>query len=463
MEKVKFKNNGKIKSVRFLGVGGISMSALAEYLKSLGYRVSGVDRANSHITERLKKKGIEIGTPFDIKNPFDVAVYTSAIDDKNEELRFYKTRGRAIKRSELLGEILSGFKTAICVSGTHGKTTATSMIAHILICAGVDPTMFLGGEDLSFGNLRIGKKKYAVAEACEFEKNFLDLKPDISVILNIDNDHKGSFLGFEDQKFSFTRFAGKSLCVINADDKACMDIRPKNSVTFGIENCDADYTAKRVVCNRDGVIFTAYKRNKKLFRIKLNVIGKHNVYNALAAIGVADSLGIPATAMQDGFLAFRGVKRRAEYIGDAKTKKVIADYAHHPTEIKATLDSFNAYGENTLVIFEPHTFSRTKALLSDFTETLKKVKNLIICKTYPARERYDKAGSGKTLFNRIKEENGNAKYVKSKTALETEIISAPESVKYILVLGAGGVYETVRKIIQKNNKSGAFSLAKKSE
>ncbi len=446
---MQIKNFDNISKIHFIGIGGISMSSLAKYCKRLGLLVSGSDRVESEVLEALKSLGITAYAGHSEVNlkgiSPDIVVYTSAISEDNEELLYSKSKGiPLIKRSELLGEICKNFKTSIGVSGSHGKTTTTAMILHILKESGLSPTGFIGGEDSEFNNFLFGNSDYGVLECCEYKKNFLDIKPKISVVLNIDNDHLDTFSNIENECEAFSVFIKDSVAVINADDFNSGFLSRKSAVGFGIKN-PAEYVAKNLREKDGKYSFTVYAYGKRLGRISLNVLGKHNVYNALSAVCVCDMLKIPFSVIKRAFSGFLGVKRRQEFIGEFNGKKVYADYAHHPKEILETLTCF----ENALVVFQPHTYSRTKLLMQDFIKVLSKINNLIVYKTYPAREKEDVYGNAYTLFCNIK---GEGKfYADNKTELKNLLCELSKTAKTdkILFLGAGDIYDIAKGFMEK--------------
>ena len=441
------------KNVHFIGVGGAGMSGLAKHLLGQGLKVSGSDISETDLTNELINLGANVSfkhLPANVKNS-QCVVYSSAINQNNPELKQATKRKLPIfKRSEVLGGILSDYKTSICVSGSHGKTTATAMIADVLISANVDPTVFLGGESVAFSNYRYGKSAVAVAEACEYKKNFLDLKPNIAVVLNIDNDHPDSYKNMNDAVDAFSKFIEGGIAVVNADDKYADKLFHSTSVTFGVQR-SATYTAKRVKEKGGRYSFTACAYGLPLGKINLSVIGKHNIYNALAAIAVADLMKLPFSSVKKALENFKGVKRRAEYLGKRGKTEFFADYAHHPKEIDATVSAFNSARGKTAIVFQPHTYSRTKTLMDEFVSVLKRVDDCIIYKTYAARETFDETGSAKVLYDNLK--NGMAGecwYAESKKELESLIAEQIKSYETVLFLGAGDIYDVAKSILKKD-------------
>lgn len=444
------------KSVHFTGIGGVSMSALAKYCIKQGLTVSGSDKKSSSFTAELSKLSAKIYRGHSAKNlkNAELLVYTSAIKENNAELVAAKQKGLPIiKRSELLGEIIKNYSKSIAVAGSHGKTTTSAMITEILAAANKNPTAFIGGEYPSFGNFRSGDGDYVVAEACEYKKNLLDLKPYIAVVLNVDNDHKDSFDGELDEIETFSRFMRNSLAVINADDEKSHSLFNSSTVTFSV-NGRGDYNAENLKEKSGCYSFCFYVHGIKRGRVRLKVRGKHYVYDALAALSVAENLGIPFIAAKTALENFVGVKRRNEFIGEFQGLSCIADYAHHPTEIRAL---FNAYkNEEITVVFEPHTYSRTKYLFKEFVDVLKIPSRVIICKTYAAREEFDFDGSAENLYRALseeREEKGNTYYAGEENLGEI-LKKAIKNRRFgkILFVGAGDIYYDALELIKNNNK-----------
>ncbi len=428
------------------------MSALAEYLLSKGKSVSGSDRTENEQTDRLKKLGSKIFAGHYSKNVngSQAVVYTSAINDDNPELKFAKKHGiPLIKRSELLSEALNEYKTSICVAGSHGKTTCTAMLSRVLKDLELSPTAFIGGEDVVLGNFHKGDGDFVVCEACEYKRNFLNLQSKIKIALNIDNDHLDSFGSMENAVKDFRAFVKNSVAFVNADDENCKSLAGVKTYTFGIEGI-ADYTAKRIKKKRYGIRFAVYKNDKKLGGIKLFLFGKHNVYNALAVVGVCDYLGLDFKSVSKSIESFRSVKRRSEYLGKFGKTAVYADYAHHPKEIEAVLTAFGVNGKDA-VIFQPHTYSRTKILINDFVRSLKNIKNLAIYKTFSAREKDDYSGSESKLCLELSKKSD---YVPALCLNEKELfafIKTLKGKKRVFVLGAGDIYYSVKNFLADNS------------
>ncbi len=429
------------------------MSGLIKHLLNCGATISASDICKSSITDELVSLGVKLNfqhSKSNVKNS-NVVVYTNAIASDNPELVYaWKNGIKTQKRSELLGQIASGYETTIAVSGSHGKTTSTAMIANVLIQAGLDPTVFLGGEDVNFGNYRWGNGNLVVLEACEYKKSFLDILPTISVVLNVDNDHMESYNGFGDMIESFSKFTQGSVLVVNADDKKLSPIFNSTTITFGIKN-SANYVAKNITSIGPNYAFSVYESGVYKGRIKLSVFGKHNIYNALACVAVCEQLKIPFLVIKSALESFKGVKRRNELIGDYNGLSCYADYAHHPSEITATLNAYQKGGKDYITVFQPHTYSRTKLLMQDFILALKDNLPLIIMDTYPAREKFDELGSAKRLYDNIFDcinDKNQCIFVKN----EDELILAIKKLtstrtRRIIFLGAGDIYQKAKNIL----------------
>ena len=436
--------------IHMIGIGGISMSALAEMLVHLGYSVSGSDAHESSLLNELEAKGVTINIgqcAENIKNP-DAVCYTAAISPNNPELKAAKELNvPVIERAELLGALMELYKFPIAVAGTHGKTTATSMLSLALLSADCDPTILVGGELAQIGgNCRIGGREYLPFEACEYVESFLHFKPFLSIITNVEEDHLDYFSGINHIISSFRKFASLTsplgCIIVCSDDKnACAVVQnvDKKVLRYGIEDVDADYTAKDIVYDERGCAeFVAVKGGCELVKIKLNVPGRHNVLNALAVTAATDFLGLDMEAVSRGLSEFGGTKRRFQHIGEINGCEIIDDYAHHPTEIRATLETAKKMNKNKLwVVFQPHTYSRTKALLDDFAEVLPIADRVLICDVYPAREQYDGTIHSCDLAIKI----DGAVYMSDMGAMERYIKENVSENDMLITMGAGDVYK----------------------
>ena len=451
MDLLKIYNGAK--KIHFVGIGGVSVSAIAEHALLDGKSVKGSDVVQNSMTKRLATLGANINIGHKKENVYgaDIVVATSAVGEDNVEIAYARQIGIPIfKRSQVLGAILSGYKKVIAVSGSHGKTTATAMISEALISSGINPTAFVGGETKSFGNFRKGEHVVAITEACEYQKNLLDLSPDVAVILNVDNDHMDSYQDKEDLLNTFRLFSQKSLRVINADDENLRATSGLAAISFAINN-PAHYAAERIKYNGKGYSFTVRAYSALKERINLKIGGIHNVYNALATYAVCDLFGMSSKKIKVALENFSGVKRRNEVIGQIFNKQVVADYAHHPREIEAILNT-HRIDKDVAVIFQPHTYSRTKLLMREFVDVLVNVENLFIYKTYAAREEYDFSGSAINLANNLNSSGKECKYIDNEEQLCVEIAAMNPRIKKILVLGAGDIYDIVKNLMDKNKE-----------
>ena len=430
----------KLTNFYFIGIGGVSMSGLAKLLISLGKSVAGSDRIRSDYTDELENCGVKvcIGERESVAD-YDAVVYTDAVQADDWQLVEAKQSDKIIfSRGQLLYEIGRKFKKVIAVSGCHGKTTCTAMLAHIFYAAEKGFAAHIGGRDKRFSNGCFFGNFYLITEACEYKKNFLFLKPDIAVILNSEPDHLECYGSAENLRSAYLQFSAQSAATISLFGD--MEV---NGITFGID-VDSDFSARNLVEINGAYSFDVFEKNRNLGKIKLNVYGKHNVLNALAAIAVSRKLKIPFEAIREGVASFTGVERRFEELGCYKQTRVIADYAHHPNEIRATLRTARnlTYGR-IFVIFQPHTYSRTKNLLKEFIEVLSETENLLIYRTFAAREYFDDAGSALTLSQNIKK----SRYGDEAGDI-TDFIETANSGDLILFLGAGDIYEVAKNIIK---------------
>lgn len=428
----------------FVGIGGASMSALAKILISMGKTVCGSDRVHNEYVCDLISRGVSVSLDSDDARveKCDVLVYTDAVKmDDPHILRAVKANKLIVPRGQLLATLCGCFKSTIAVAGCHGKTTCTSMLAHIFACADKQFTVHIGGNDNAFGNCRVVGYDYFITEACEFNKNFLLIKPDISIILNTDADHLECYDGEEDLLRSYRLFA------VNSKKSACLygDRCGRGDVTFGTDE-SADYRARNIKSAGGKYSFDVYEQGRKLCHASLNVYGRHNIVNALAAVSASRLAGIRAEAIEEGLSRFAGVERRFEKIGEINGCEVIADYAHHPREITATLRAAAEVTSGEIyVIFQPHTYSRTKNLFGDFVNCLSGIDNLLIYKTFAAREYFDAEGSALALSNAIK----NSRYAESEREIKYFLRNVSGEDK-VFVLGAGDIYYIVRQMLKSN-------------
>ena len=385
--------------IHFIGIGGISMSGLAEILLEEGFTVSGSDSKESPLTRKLESEGAKIFYGQKAENiipGIGCVVYTAAIGKTNPELiEAVAKKIPLLTRAELLGQLMKNYDTPIAVSGTHGKTTTTSMISHILLEGNLDPTISVGGILKAIGgNIRVGHSETFITEACEYTNSFLHFYPKIAVILNIEEDHLDFFKDLEDIRHSFRQFAAllpeDGTLVINGDITDYQEIYeglPCGTVTYG-SSPEFDYSAERISYDENGhVSFDLLRKGQCTDHVRLSVTGDHNVSNALAAIATADLLHIPMEVTKKGLLSFTGTDRRFEYKGEFHGVTVVDDYAHHPTEIAATLKAAQHSPHNSVwCVFQPHTYTRTKAFFHEFAEALSHADHLVLADIYAARE-----------------------------------------------------------------------------
>ena len=442
----------KNKKIHFIGIGGISMSGLAEILIKNNYKVSGSDMKSSHITNKLKEKGAEIYIGHNGDNIMDVdlVVYTAAISPENPEyIKALELNLPLMDRAEFLGHIMKGHKYNVAVSGTHGKTTTTSMIAHIILKEDVDPTILVGGElDAIGGNVLAGNGEYFITEACEYKASFLKFFPYIGTILNIDADHLDYYRDIDHIKETFIKFIDlipkEGYLIANIDDENVKAILNNNNyncniLTYGLN--EGILQAKNIIYNELGcATFDVYKDGNLLFKIDLNVPGQHNVLNSLASIGTALCLDFSQNSITSGLSNFRGTHRRFELKGTKDGVTVIDDYAHHPTEIKATLSAAKNYPHNKIYcVFQPHTYSRTISLFEDFSDSFYDVDNLILADIYAAREKDTGVISSNMLGDRIRSKNVNCVNLHSFDEIVSYLKDNLKEGDMLLTMGAGDV------------------------
>ncbi len=442
------------KSVYFIGIGGINMSSLAHLTHDMGYRTAGSDRVETELTRRLEGEGITVFYCHDESNArsFDAFVYTVAISEDNPEYTYAKKHGKpCISRADYLGYIMTKYKRRIGVSGMHGKSTCTSMCAEILIAADSDPTVLSGAELPSMGGAYcVGKSDNFVFEACEYMDSFLDFNPNIAVILNIEMDHVDYFHSMEQIRDSFSRFAsltGKDgYAVYNADDEnvvLALSGYKGHRISFGIAN-EASFMAKNITETRGRYGFDIVREGEKLCHVQLMVSGYHNIYNALAATAACALAGIAPEDIVKGLALFCGACRRMEYKGSIKGADIYDDYGHHPTEIAATLSGAKRLAEKKLVcVYQPHTYSRTAALIDGFAECFADADRVIFVDIYAAREVNTFGVSSRGLSEMLGEK---AAYAESFCAAAEMLVGELEEGDVAIVMGAGDVYKTFEYI-----------------
>lgn len=446
--------------IHFIGIGGISMSSLAEILVHEGKTVSGSDMKASDLTEHLEKTGIKVcigQRAENITDDMQLIVYTAAVSDDNPELKAAKASGaKVIDRAELVGMIMRNYKFPISVAGTHGKTTTSSVLTEIFLAAGTDPTISLGGVlNTIGGNFRIGKRDYFVVETCEYRDSFLKFNPHSAIILNVDKDHTDYFKDLDHIYRSFNTFAKRlpegGTLVVNSDIKnveRVTDGVKANIVTYGK---NGDWTAENITFNAAGYgSYTACFKGEKQADIQLSIPGIHNVYNSLAAFALAKIYGLDTSDIVKGIGNYKGVDRRFQHKGEFNGVTVIDDYAHHPTEIAATISSARSGSGKTLwIVFQPHTYTRTHDLLDEFAAALTKADRVVILDIYAAREKDTGLVHSRDLVDKINALGGaKAVYQPSFDQAENYLRQNCQAGDVLITMGAGDVYKLGESIVK---------------
>ncbi len=440
------------KHIHLIGIGGVSMSGIAEILHSCGFIVTGSDTSQSEITDKLIKNHIPVKIGHDIDNleKSNLVVFSAAVKKDDPELvRARELNIPIVERGTFLGILTKAFKDTICISGTHGKTTTTSMISLCFLEANLDPSIQVGAYLKQInGNYRVGNSDYFIIEACEYVESYLKLYPKVEVILNIDNDHLDYFGTLENIIKSFGNYIKlipeDGLLVINWDDPNCRTLTKNTNakvVTYGIKNENANFVARNIVFNNNGFpTFDVYHNNNFYKTISLSIPGAHNVMNALACIAVCNEYGIEKEDIKNALFKYTGAHRRFEFKGSFNNVSVYDDYGHHPTEITATANALKQKKYNkSWVIFQPHTYSRTKTLLNDFANALLNFDNIIVTDIYAARENNTYDISSKDLVDKIKELGHDAIYISDFNEIVKYIKEHAKPSDIVLTLGAGTV------------------------
>lgn len=455
----------QIKRVHLTGIGGISMSGLAEILADLGYIVTGSDMKSSSITQKLDKMGIKTTIGHYAENVMgaDLLVYTAAVKADNPELIAAVKAGiPCIDRATLLGEIMKKYTGSIAVSGTHGKTTTTSMISMIMLEEGLDPTIHIGGELPAIGGTtRIGKSDFFIAEACEYTGSFLKFHPKLEVMLNIEFDHADYFRDIDDVRDTFGKFAAlvpNDGCIVaNADDINVMDILSGvhcNKVTYGLKSAACSWSARDISFDEMGCAsYTLLFHGEQVMEIRLKVPGIHNVSNSLAAIAACSFMGCSPAAAARALQKFAGTCRRFEIKGISDGITVIDDYAHHPSEISATLKAAGHFSHARIwCVFQPHTYSRTKSLMNDFVASFDKADILILTDIYAAREADNGEVSSLMLADRITRTGKTVMYIKDFDSIAAYLDKNARSGDIIITMGAGDIYKVGEMFLEARKK-----------
>jgi len=444
-----------IKKLHFIGIGGIGMSGIAEILLDQGFRVSGSDRALSEVTERLQQLGAQVFEGHRAENigaDVDTVVYSSAVAPDNPELvEALQRKIPVVRRAEMLAEVMR-LKYGIGIAGTHGKTTTTSMISLVLMEGGLDPTVIVGGKLSGLGgtNARLGKGEFIVVEADEFDRSFLSITPTIAVLTTLETDHLDCYRDLEDIKGAFIQFASKvpfyGFIVLSLDEPALLDIMPqlskKKIVTYGL-NPQADVQAVDIRHKENVSIYMLVQNGEDLGQIALQVPGKHNVQNSLAAVAVGLQLGIPFEKIKTGIEKFTGVYRRWEKKGEVDGITVYDDYAHHPTECRATLSGVKSgWRRRVVCVFQPHLYSRTRDFYEEFGKSFLLSDVLIVTDIYPAREEPIQGITGELIVNAAKQYgHKEVHYVQDKKRIPEVLRSLTRSGDIVITMGAGDIWK----------------------
>lgn len=459
-------NLSDCRQIHCIGIGGIGLSAIAEILIARGYKVTGSDMKESDITEKLIADGANIFLGHREKNVegADLVVYSAAVGNDNPEL----VRARELEiptatRAEILGLLMEEYEDSIAISGTHGKTTTTSMVSLILKNAKKDPTILVGGNLSEIGgNVKVGQSRYFVTEACEYMDSFLALKPKIEIILNIDSDHLDYFKDIDHIAKSFEKFASlvpKDGTIIAYDAnpfvKSVVDGK-SNVITYGFnESCD--YYVSDIAFSAEGMPdFNVNHGGKMLANIQLSIPGEHNILNSLAAFACCHILGVAIEDIADTLRNFTGTQRRFDIMGiTSQGIKIIDDYAHHPTEIKATLSAVKNMKHNKMwCLFQPHTYTRTMALFDEFAESFADADKVVLAEIYAAREKNIHKISSKELVSRIKENNPtkDVYFFEDFEEIANFVYNNAEPGDLIITMGAGDIYKTGEMILNRDRK-----------
>ncbi len=444
------------KRCHLIGIGGVSMSPLAEVLSGMGIIVGGSDMSEGANVRRLRDRGLDIAIGHaaeNISTALDFIVRTAAVHDDNPEIIEAKRLGIPVfERTQAWGAIMLDYKNALCIAGTHGKTTTTSMSTHILMAAQSDPTVMIGGTlPLLHAGHRVGHGDTIIMESCEYYNSFHSFYPTVAVVLNIEADHLDFFKDLEEIKSSFREFASHvsedGYIIANADDKNTMEALaglPGKLVTFGM-NDKADVWAKNIVFLGAQTDFDVIYEGRKFTHVSLRVPGLHNVYNALAATAACIKLGAGPLAVKYGLSAFTGAGRRFEFKGKYNGADVYDDYAHHPGELKALLDATESLGyKRTIVVFQPHTYTRTHALFDDFVEQLRRPDLTVLAEIYAAREQNTIGITSKDIAREIP----NSMYFSSFEEIEKSLRWTAAPGDLILTVGAGDIYKVGENLVK---------------
>ena len=444
--------------VHLAGIGGVSMCALAEVLAGMGLQVQGSDMSESDTVRQLRAQGIPVAVGHSAENLKDCAlvIRTAAIHDDNPEIAGAIARGIPVyERAQAWGAIMQHYQNAVCISGTHGKTTTTSMATHIFMAAQADPTVMIGGTlPLLHSGYRVGRGDTIILESCEYCNSFLNFFPTVAVILNVEADHLDFFKDLADIEHSFHAFADlvpqRGYIISNADDPGAREAVKGLShpvFTFGIADPDADCTAHNVAFHDGCPTFDVVIRGETYAHVELHIAGRHNILNSLAAASAAYVLGIPGSAVEEGLATFHGAGRRFERKGTFHGADVFDDYAHHPAELHALLTTAQSMGyERVICAFQPHTYTRTKALFDDFVRELQLPDVTILAEIYAAREKNDIGISSQDLAAKIP----GAVYCSTLDQVADQLAKLARPGDLILTVGAGDIFRAGEKLLERN-------------
>jgi UDP-N-acetylmuramate--alanine ligase len=459
-----------IKKIHFVGIGGIGMSGIAEILLDQGFAVSGSDRSLSEVTERLASLGATVQeghAASNIAGDVDALVYSSAVGQDNPEMiEAQRRKIPIIRRAEMLAEVMR-LKYGIGIAGTHGKTTTTSMVSLVLMDGGLDPTVIVGGKLNGLGgtNARLGRGDFIVVEADEFDRSFLSITPTVAVLTTLETDHLDCYRDLEDIKGAFIQFAGKvpfyGFIVLCLDEPALQDIMPqlskKKIITYGL-NPQSDVQAVDIQHKANTSTFMVVRNGDELGTVTLQIPGNHNVQNALAAITVGLELGVPFEKVKAGIERFSGVYRRWEKKGEASGVAVYDDYAHHPTECRATLSGVKAgwRRHRVVCVFQPHLYSRTRDFYEEFGKAFLLADVVVVTDVYPAREEPIQGVTGELIVNAAKQYgHKDAHFLPDKKAVPEFLLSMVKPNDIVVTMGAGDIWKFGEEFLKRLQKKGS--------
>lgn len=451
------------KKIHLIGIGGISMSSIALMLLNTNNYITGSDIESSQLTKSLEEKGINIkyGHHPEMVKDADIVVYTAAIHENDPERIAVKEYNKtSYERAEFLGILMKNYQNSLCVSGTHGKSTTTGMLSLIFLENNLNPTIQVGAilPEIN-GNTHIGNNNYFIMESCEYVDSFLHFHPTSTIITNIDNDHLDYFKNLDNIKKSFYKYVSllpeNGYLIKNNDDENSSELDKHTKaqvITYAINN-EANYMAKNITCNNQGhYSYDIYLNNTYITSINLNINGYHNIYNSLAAFALSHQFISDTTKIKEALEKYHGVGRRFEYLGMYKGAYIYDDYAHHPSEIKTTLESVKSVKHNeSWAIFQSHTYSRTKQHLDSFAKVLSKFDHIIIAKIFPAREINTFNISEDMLVEKIKELNPNVCFIEDFNEIINYLDKNIKKDDLVISIGAGPINANVtKKLIEKN-------------